>query len=505
MPTETDFSLTGSLAWQARRLPTKLAVSDGTTDLTYGELNRRVDHVTAGLARLGVVPGDRIVFLGRNGVEFFELLFGVARAGGVLVPLNWRLTAAEITGMVADAGARVVFAHAEFTHLLPTVDHLIGLEDDYPAWRESTGGKPMSYEPSPDDVVLQSYTSGTTGLPKGVMVTNRMYETAVQVGDVYGIKESSVAGLPMPVFHVGGSIGGIIAMRRGASAVIPPAFRPEQMLELIERYQVTWMPLAPALLAMMAREQRQHPHDISSWTAATYGGQPITTGLLNEVTAVLDVDLFQGYGMTETAGAITCLRPEDHHGELLTSAGRPFVWVQLAAFDLVTGERLPPGERGEIRFLSEQNTPGYFGRPKETAELFSAAGWIRSGDIGYVDERGYVFLTDRLHDMIITGGENVHPIEVERVLERHPAIREVAVVGEPSEKWGEAVVAFVVVDGGSDVDAEAIIEWSRPRLAGFHRPQRVQIVPELPRSPEGKLIRADLKGALWSGHGRTIG
>jgi acyl-CoA synthetase (AMP-forming)/AMP-acid ligase II len=500
-----SFSLATLLAAPLRQHPEKVAITDGSDDISFRELDRRAGQVARALTGLEVQPGERVVFVGRNSAEFFESLIGTARVGAVLAPLNWRLTASEIAGLVADARARVVIADSEFVDLVPVVEHRIFGRDAFGAWRESASSPLPDCAPSPDDVVVQSYTSGTTGLPKGVLVTNRMYESAARLAGVYGVTVDSVVGLPMPVFHVGGSVGGVIALAQGASVVSPRVFEPASMLDLIEKYGITWMPLAPTLAAMIGREQVSRPRNIASWTAATYGGQPITRAMQDEITSALNIRLFQAYGLTETAGSVTCLRPEDHRDELLLSAGRPVEWVELGAFDIATGARLGANQIGEIMIQSDQNTPGYWQKPDATAALFSSDGWIRTGDVGFVDERGFLFLADRLNDMIISGGENVHPIDIERALEQHPGIREAAVVGEPHDTWGESVVAFIVVNDGSILAETDVIDWTRTRLAGFQRPRRVVIVDQLPKSSEGKLIRHQLKSVLWAGQERAIG
>ncbi|HTK61532.1 MAG TPA: long-chain-fatty-acid--CoA ligase [Pseudonocardia sp.] len=483
----------------ALRTPDKLAITDLAESVSYAELDRRTNQVANALAGIGVVPGERIVYLGRNRLAFFELLFGLAKLGAVLAPLNWRLTAPEVHALVEDARARVVFVDPEFEDVFgdppaPPVETLIVLGEPYRRLRDAAGATDTGRTPSPDDVVVQSYTSGTTALPKGVMLTHRNYDHARRVGDLLGITEHSVVMAAMPVFHVGGNVYGLFAACVGGTMVTTNTFQPHEITELIERYRVTTLNLAPTMIATLASAQEERPRDLSSLESIIYGGQSISEKVLARIRSVLTTPLIQCFGMTECTGAVTALMPEDHVESHLMSTGRAFDWVELAIFDPDSGRELGPAEVGELRVRSPQCTPGYWNRPEATAALFDADGWLRTGDAGYLDPEGYLYLTDRIKDMIITGGENVYPAEIENVLVEHPGVAEVAVVGTPDEKWGEVVTAFVVRAGGATVTGEQLIEWSRPRIAGFKRPRRVEIVTELPRNAGGKVLRRELRG-----------
>jgi long-chain acyl-CoA synthetase len=481
----------------ALRTPDKLAITDLAEYVTYAELDRRTNQVANALTAMGVEPGERIVYLGRNRLAFFELLFGIAKMGAVLAPLNWRLTAPEVHALVEDARARVVFVDPEFAGSVPRAVHVVPLDEHYRHWRDAAEPTDTGRRPAPDDVVVQSYTSGTTALPKGVMLTHRNYDHARRVGDLLGVTEHSVVMAAMPVFHVGGNVYGLFAACVGGTMVTTNTFQPHEITELIERYRVTTLNLAPTMIATLAQAQAERPRDLSSLESIIYGGQSISEKVLAQIRSVLTTPLIQCFGMTECTGAVTALMPEDHVERHLQSTGRAFDWVELGIFDRESGRSLGPTEIGELRVRSRQCTPGYWNRPEATEALFDARGWLRTGDAGYLDDDGYLYLTDRIKDMIITGGENVYPAEIENVLVEHPEVAEVAVVGTPDEKWGEAVTAFVVTAPGATVTGEQLIDWSRPRIAGFKRPRRVEIVTELPRNAGGKVLRRELRTALW--------
>jgi acyl-CoA synthetase (AMP-forming)/AMP-acid ligase II len=250
--------------------------------------------------------------------------------------------------------------------------------------------------------------------------------------------------------------------------------------------------------------------DFSSLRSISYGASPVTTAALKRCLAVFGVPLFQVYGLTETTGAITELGADDHDPDgprehLLRSAGRPYPWVEMKAVDPLSGEDCPTGAVGEIRTRSTQNSPGYWNRPEETSAVFDADGWLHTGDAGYLDDDGFVFLTDRIRDLIVTGAENVYPIEVESALSEHPDVVDVAVIGVPDERWGETVKAVVVRRPGASLTEAELVSWARDRVAGFKRPRSVDFVDELPRNPTGKLLKRVLREPYWAGvQGRRI-
>lgn len=501
-----SFTFPDSLATWAREDGGKPAIIEGDRSVTYLELDQHSDLVAQRLAAEGVGAGHRVAYVGRNRIEFFELLYGAAKTGAVVVPLNWRLTAAEVQTLVRDAEARLVVVDDEFIHLVPSGLERVRTGSEYQAWRDAADGRPGPARAGhADDAVVQSYTSGTTGLPKGVLLTNRMYESYIRICATYGLGRHSVIGLPQPVFHVGGNATFSMALTHGGTVVLFERFDVDYVLDLIERHRITFMTLAPVMMSMLAAAQRERPRDLTSWDAVMYGGQAITEAAIEGIRSALSTRLFQAFGMTECCGAMTHLDPDEHTGTLRLSAGRAFPWNEMAIFDPETFEPCLPGTVGELCFRSAQCTPGYWHRPESTQALYGQGGWLRTGDAGYIDEAGYLFLTDRMNDKIVTGGENVYPREVESVLVQHSAIADVVVVGGPHEKWGETVVAVVVKTQGAELSADELIDWSRGRLAGFRRPRQVLFVEELPKSAEGKVLRRELRKSLWGADARTIG
>jgi acyl-CoA synthetase (AMP-forming)/AMP-acid ligase II len=360
-------------------------------------------------------------------------------------------------------------------------------------------------------VVLQLYTSGTTGLPKGVQLTNGNCAGLMDVANAWEVDESSVSLVAMPLFHIGGSGWANVALARGGTDVLVPMIDPSALIDTIEKSRITNAFLVPAVLQMMCAVPGAEDRDYSSLRSIAYGASPITTAALKRCLEVFRAPLFQVYGLTETTGAITELSSADHdpggpRQHLLRSAGKPYPWVEMKAVDPVTGQDCGPGEVGEIWTRSRQNSPGYWHKPDDTAAAFGADGWLHTGDAGYLDDEGFVFLTDRIKDMIVSGAENVYPIEVESALAEHPEVADVAVIGVPDEKWGETVKAVVVRTPGSSLTAEELMAWSKDRVAGFKRPRSVDFVDELPRNPSGKLLKRVLREPYWvDAEGRQIG
>jgi acyl-CoA synthetase (AMP-forming)/AMP-acid ligase II len=501
------FNLSEGIHANARWHPDRLAVTDTDQHLSWAELDERVDRVAQGLHALGIGRGDRVAFVGRNGLSFYELYFGLARIGAVVAPLNWRMSAGEIAGLLVDAQAKLVVADAEFRDLIPPDARTITSGAEFDGWRDSHLPQVAFDGPyPPEQVIVQSYTSGTTGMPKGVLITNRMVEISWHtVREEYtGVGPDAVILITMPVHHVGGTGPAIWAVAEGATLVLTAAFEAERVLDVIEHYGVTFMNLAPVMVSMLAEAQSARSRDISSLKCIIYGGQSINGKAVEKIMSAMDIELTQVYGLTETAGGpITRLGRIDHYGSRGRSVGRPVRAYQVAAFG-PDDEALPVGAVGEIRLRSEQTTPGYWLRPEATASLYRG-GWLCTGDAGYVDADGYLFVTDRIKDMIVTGGENVFPAEVEHVLINHPAIQDVSVVGGPDDKWGETVAAFVVVDPDQAVTGEDIIAWSRDKIAGYKRPHHVILLPELPKNAAGKVMRRELRASLWQGREQVIG
>jgi acyl-CoA synthetase (AMP-forming)/AMP-acid ligase II len=520
------WSLAGIIREHARARGEAPALTYGRRTSTWRDLDERSSAVGQGLLAAGLAAQDRVAFVDKNGPEYFEVLFGGAKANVVNVAVNWRLTPAEMAYIINDAGARVLFLGADFLpHLdalepaLKTVERIIVLGEhprhpSYEAWRADHRASDPGRVPTPSDVAMQLYTSGTTGLPKGAMLANTNLGTLLPyVPGWWNVDASSVSLVCMPLFHIGGSGWALVGMGHGAHSILVRDFVPAEILDILERQRVTNALFVPAMLQFLTMVPGAADRDYSALRSIVYGASPITNEVLVRAMATFRCPFVQVYGLTETTGAITQLPPEDHDPDgprsgLLRSAGKPFPWVELRIVDPATGADARAGEVGEVWTRSPQNFVGYWNRPDESARTLVADGWLRTGDAGYLDADGYLFLTDRVKDMIITGGENVYPAEVENALAEHSAVADVAVIGVPDDRWGETVKAVVVPRSGDarpdPTLAADIIAFARSRLAHFKCPTSVDFATTLPRNPSGKLLKRELREPYWGGRERRI-
>lgn len=486
----------------------------------FGELDQRANRVAQGLIGLGLGRQSRLAYLGKNSDRFFEMIYGAFKANVVTVSVNWRLALPEIVYIINDAGCEALFVGAEYQDLVdslraecPRLRHVIAMDGGaaglpaFDAWRDAQPDLDPMLAIAPDDDVVQLYTSGTTGHPKGVQLTTANYlaffraAEAAEWGD-FAAGEITLA--CMPVFHVAGLNMGVIAVAQGSTAVIMKEVDPGQLLELIPRHRVNNAFFVPAVLLFMLQHPALAGADFSSLRRIYYGASPIAEDLLKRSKEVFGCAFFQLYGLTETVGAGACLPDAAHDPALgkLRACGLPYpgVEIRVAGPD---GRTLPPGEVGEILIRSGVVMKGYWGRPEATAAAIRD-GWFHTGDAGYFDRDGFLFIHDRLKDMIVSGGENVYPAEVENALFGHPAVADVAVIGVPDEKWGEAVKAIVVLKPAAEASAEAIIAYARTRIAGYKVPKSIDFVPALPRNPSGKILRRELRAPYWEGRMRQV-
>jgi acyl-CoA synthetase (AMP-forming)/AMP-acid ligase II len=488
-------TLPAMIAENVRVNPDRLALTDTSRTLTYAEFDALSTRIANALIARGIAAGDRVAYLGRNALEFYPVMVGLAKIGAVLVPLNWRLTAEDLAYQIEDAGARLVFSDAEFASALPADLPVILREAGFEAFAASGSDAPLAHEVRPEDVIIQAYTSGTTSRSKGVLVTNATYLYSLRVAGELTIDDGDVVLAVMPVFHIGGNQFAAYTFFHHGTLVMVNAFDPVELPRIIAAHGVTQLNLAPTMVSMIANAYPQGTELLSGVKAVIYGGAPITIKEYERIRAALDVPLLQAYAMTEVA-PITLLAVADHRPETLGSVGRAPEGVEVEIRDPDTFARLAAGELGEVWVRTLSATPGYWNRPEATANLYSEPGWLRTGDIGHLDADGFLYLTDRISDMIITGGENVSPSEVERVLITHPDVDEIAAVGVPDDLWGEAITVFVVRAPGSELTAEELDAWARERIAGFRRPKHIRFLDELPRNGAGKILRRDLKAGF---------
>ncbi len=503
--------------------PDKPAITFGDRTISFGEMDARSSQVANALAGEGVGAGDRIAILDKNGVEYFELLLGGGKVNAVNVAVNWRLAAPEIAHILQDSDAKVLIVGPEFAPMLeailpelPAVKKVvvIGGFEGYDSYEDWVGGQPAT-DPgaasAPDDVAFQLYTSGTTGLPKGVMLTNANLFTLLPVATPdWGFREDSINLVAMPLFHIGGSGYATVGMFVGCHTILMREVDPAAMLALIPEKRVTNMFAVPAVLQFMLIMPGINELDFSSLETVVYGASPISVEVLAGSIKAFGCRFIQAYGMTETTGAIVALMPEDHDPEgpnahRLRAAGKPMLGVELRIVDPDTGSDVAKtGEVGEIWTRSGQNMLGYWKKPDETANTITEDGWLKTGDAGYLDDDGYLYIHDRVKDMIISGGENIYPAEIENCLMSHPGVADVAAFGIPSDKWGETVHALVVKAADQDPTPEEIIAFARERLAHFKCPTGVGFVESLPRNPSGKILRRELRAPFWEGRERAV-
>ncbi|MCP5180556.1 MAG: fatty acid--CoA ligase [Pseudomonadales bacterium] len=490
---------------------------------TYAEFDRRASQVANGLIALGLGKGRRVGYLGKNSDLFYELVFGCARSGTVSVGINWRLAPPEVAYILKDCDAGALFVGPEFYGLVAQTLELMDANitviamhgdhtswPDFTTWRDTQSGTNPGVAVTPDDVAIQMYTSGTTGHPKGVQLTHACFfglqqHTPNDDMDWNDWNENDVSFVAMPSFHIGGVGYGIWGLYGGARLVIAPDFDPAQALRIIQQEGITKTFMVPAAIRMCVQHPDAAHTDFSKLKYVMYGASPIPLDLLRDALATFQCGFVQLYGMTETTGAATYLPPQDHDvngNERMRSAGKPYPGVKLKVID-DNNQPVPPRTVGEICIYSPVNMLGYWHLPEATEKTL-IDGYVHTGDAGYLDEDGYVYVHDRVKDMIVSGGENVYPAEVESAIFGHPGVSDVAVIGVPDERWGEAVKAVVVRTPGTNASADDIIGWARERIAGYKCPKTVDFIAELPRNPSGKVLKRELRAPYWKGMTRQV-
>ena len=490
---------------------------------TFAQFDRHANQIANGLIAMGVRPNERVAYLGKNSDIFFELMLGAIKARAVMAPVNWRLAGPEVAYIVEDCKAAVLFVGPEFVDLvrsikaqMPSVRHIMTAEGGAPEWKDVIPWRDAQSDADPalpiaeTDVAIQLYTSGTTGKPKGAMLSHANFLALVRAGkdnkpDWNTWTEDDVSLIAMPIFHIGGSGWGMLGIYSGAKGVIAREFDPTRILDLFEQFKITKLFMVPAAMQFVVRQPRAREMDFSHLRYMLYGASPIPAALLKECMAVFKCGFVQMYGMTETTGTIVALAPEDHieGAERMRSAGKPLPGVEIAIVD-AEGNRLPPRQVGEIVTRSGSNMVGYWNLPEATMQTLGGDNWLRTGDAGYMDEDGFVYIHDRIKDMIISGAENIYPAEVESAICDHPDVAEAAVIGIPDDQWGESVKAIIVMKPGKSATAADIIGFTRSRIGGFKTPKSVEFVAALPRNPSGKILRRQLRDPYWKERDRQV-
>jgi acyl-CoA synthetase (AMP-forming)/AMP-acid ligase II len=496
-----------------------VAIAFEGRDLTYAELDRRSDKVAGMLQDLGVKTGDRIAWLGRPSEAWFEIFFGVAKVRACFAPINTRLANPEIAFILKDSGANLFFVTPEFyaaaEAIVADIDRpirVVGVGGEHPVFDDYAGLRdaasvPGLTAPSADDDVLQLYTSGTTGLPKGVRLTNRNYSAFMELRhqvEGFSYEADDTVLILMPMFHVAGTNISFAGLAAGGRLVLQADFVPPKVLQAMAAERVAHVFLAPVMINALLQTPGVETTNFSSLKSVSYGASPISEAVLARATKTFGCGFIQFYGMTETTGAGTTLAPKDHQGELLRACGRSWASLETRIAD-EDGNEVPVGEIGEIEIRGPIVMAGYWNRPEATAETIRPDGWLRTGDAGYQNADGYFFVHDRVKDMIVSGGENVYPAEVENAILGCPGVADAAVIGVPDDRWGEAVKAIVVAAPGPQPDPADIIAWARERIAGYKAPKSVDFVDALPRNPSGKVLRRELRKPYWEGRDRKVG
>lgn len=504
--------------------PDRTALICGTRKTSFRQMADRVGRLAAGLRDVGMRDGDRVAILSLNSDRYFEYLIAVPWGGGVINPCNTRWSVAELAYSLDDSGSRILLVDDQFLPVArdlkarcADLDVIIHIGDaptapDMLNYEDLIGrSQPMEDALRRDaDLLGLFYTGGTTGTPKGVMLTHANFmSSALALASENIIARGGVFLHAAPMFHMADLGCSAVAWLLGNTHSFIPAFNPQAVAEVTERDRVTDTLLVPTMVQMLV----DHPvmaegRDMGSLRSILYGGSSIAEAVLDRALAALpEVSFYQAYGMTELAPVATILpaayhRPEGRVGDKLRSGGRAACCTEIRVADLA-GNPLPPGGKGEVLVRGPNVMKGYWNKPEQTAAALRG-GWMHTGDAGYLDADGFLFIIDRMKDMIISGGENIYSAEVENALARHPAVQTCAVIGIPDEKWGEAVHGFVILKPGQAATQEELTAHCRQLIAGYKCPRSIEFVPDLPLSGPGKILKTELRKRFWSNRGPQV-
>lgn len=517
MPAETTSSTTETLAGfverHARQRPDGTAIRYGDRQWSWAQWAERIRRAAGALRDAGVQRGQCVAFLDKNHPACLEILFAAASIGAVTTVVNWRLTGDELAHVLEDSRPRLLFVGAELRPAAETVaarvsgiERVVVIDDEYESLLAAAASVPP-VDVDEDETALIIYSSGTTGRPKGVLLSQRaLANHAANLAPAFPFADGDANLVCMPLFHVGGIGYALFGIRAGAPTIMTREPDAAAVLGAV-RAGATHAFFVPPVIARFLGADEAAISVISGLRYVVYGAAPMPLPLLHRALDTWPGTSFvQVYGQTELCGAVTALGDADHRDPdrpgLQLSAGKAVQGCEIRVVDPETGAPLPAGESGEIWVRSNQNMNGYLNRPEATAETITADDWVRTGDVGRLDADGYVYIEDRLKDMIITGGENVYGPEVESVLIEHPAVADAAIIGVPDDYWGESVKAIVVAT--HEVEPGDIIEFCRGHLAGYKCPRTVDFVPALPRNPSGKILKAALREPYWRDRTRKV-
>ncbi len=514
----TDKTLAASLRFRATERPDEPAIICEDRQVTYAELHRESNRVAHALRAAGLGRGARVAYLGKESEHYYEIALACAKAETVLVPVNWRLTAKEVDYILRDSETELLFVERELVKVveaLPSLKTVVHLDTDseraagLKEWTSPHPDTDVTPSTGPDDAIVQIYTSGTTGLPKGVVLPQRSFYTfldgLVSEGlDWMDWQPGDRNLISLPGFQIAGFSSAMQAFIAGATNVVMRMFVSQEALEQIEKVGVTTTFAAPAMLAMILAEPGATRDSFKTMRKLVYGGSPISEPLLKQCMDMIDCDFLQIYASTETGNVAACLPPFDHvpGSPRLKAAGRAYPGVELKVVDR-EGKEVPTGELGEVCVYTPAHMIGYWNKAEETEKTL-VDGWIHTGDAGYLDDDGYLYLGDRIKDLIIVAGQNVYPAEVEAAIAQHPAVADVAVIGVPDERWGEAIRACVVLRPGEEATPRQLTLAAREHLADFKIPSQWDFVAGLPRNPAGKILRRILRDKFWEHMERKV-
>jgi acyl-CoA synthetase (AMP-forming)/AMP-acid ligase II len=509
----------------AHRSPQKTAFIFGRYSVPYEELNQRVNRLANRLLDLGLRKGNRVAVILHNSPEFYEAYFACAKTGAIFVPVNNLLKKSELQQILSYLDPEFLFFDREYLDLIRSFERSLNFGGIVVGAGDATEPGLTKYESlldqgepdepivavSDEDIMSIFLTSGTTGLPKGAMRTHQHVFVNALVGAIeVGLRYDDRVLMVFPFYHVTWEdnmrhilMANTIVIRREGS------FNSREVLGMLERERITVCQLVPTMISTLLQEESFEKYDLSDFRLLIYAASPIPTELLRKAMKKFECQFLQFYGQTETGPLITVLRPEDHVLEgseaqlaRISSAGRPVLNYEVRLVN-DSGDDVIAGEVGEIVCLSESMTIGYWNLPEETSKVIRG-GWLHTGDYGRLDEEGYVYIVDRKNDMIISGGKNIYPREIEEVLYRHEAVLEASVIGVPDEHWGEAVKALVVLKEGRQASEEGIIGFCKENLASYKKPRSVEFRRELPKNPTGKILKRLIREEYWKGRDRKI-